>query len=334
MTTAKTRELNVYYEGYIAQQHESPSIWIPGSGYGGYEENIINQRNYSSRFCLELNATIKELKFMVNYQRIFQRKIIPFEMLNGADRFTTIQIEGKHLLTQAELFSVGIESIKPDMNGGDLLKWNASEWGASDYSIKRVPTLAVFQPTLIFIPVGMSFSQADHTCQLLGKEGEIAEIDGNLERKNLMNLYSQYKIEDTAFSTLYIPFQRHEDATNFTHFYRRTPVNYKIEENDPDKKLDCADCSFVTNKCSTTSCTEYQKTFFCQFPEAPLLEIRGLCANSPIDNYFYPSIKLGEYVWIGDDTNYIRYDNSTAKWILRTSEPEIWGTSDAPLGMT
>jgi hypothetical protein len=67
--------------------------------------------------------------------------------------------------------------------------------------------------------------------------------------------------------------------------------------------------------------------FICQFPQRPLLRLRGLCAASDLDVLYYPTFisatgsaageDSGEFIWAGAGGTYIRYNQTALLWTAR-----------------
>jgi len=316
-------------DNYIFQKDKFVDIQI----YYKSEEPVINSTSQVNvgwnRFCLELNATKREIKFLVNNERLFQNKEEPFHAI---EVFNKIQILGKFLLSKAEVFSVEIEDIRPSMSG-NILKWNASDWGTFEsYHQKDVSNLSVFQPTLIYIPnIVLTFPQTLQTCQKIGM-GEIIGIYDHSHQNDLLQLYSAYNI---SLPRLYFPYIKNINDNNYSHFYTKNPMEININ-NVPDpscNEYNCINCDFETHLCYATPCTA-RDSFFCNFSTLPILHLRGLCSQSKMEQYFFPSTKLGEYVWIGINSGYIRFNKSLKLWILKMAYSDVWASSDASFGMS
>jgi len=71
----------------------------------------------------------------------------------------------------------------------------------------------------------------------------------------------------------------------------------------------------------------------CEFTTVPVLTLRGLCAHTALDIYYYPSIMADHHLyWIGlTGRTYIKYDHVQAIWVGRGRAPQLLAQSEASL---
>ena len=72
--------------------------------------------------------------------------------------------------------------------------------------------------------------------------------------------------------------------------------------------------------------------FICDFPQRPLLRLRGACNASFLDVLYYPLFvpdaadrkNGGELLWAGTSNTYIRYNQTALSWVARAAGSPGW----------
>ena len=226
---------------------------------------------------------------------------------------------GSETTSQINVFTSHLDKIKCG-DSGDLISWTSPHWQFE----KRFPQLArkktldeevvcgkLSTPVLVNVPVKTSFNQAVQVCKLLG-DGQVTAYFSLDEWTNAFQ-----KAEEDIKGLVYLWFSIKKINGTFVNFYTGKQVENIIwRPNSPSGLHNCITCQDYG--CTDRSCEAKDVAFFqCIFRKRPRLVLRGLCPDSKFSTTYYPDNKLGEFIWIGTDGTFIRYNISSRNWVAK-----------------
>jgi hypothetical protein len=184
---------------------------------------------------------------------------------------------------------------------------------------------------LVVVPLYMKVAAAYSVCSRLGNSGQIPIYDNLTEWRAAWDFAAAAIAAATTVEFLWQPFHRQPTGNIFVSRYNvsrqlNPAMWFPGQPNNPDEK--CVLCD--RQGCLDKYCDDEQP-FVCQFPKQspPLMRLRGLCHQTSLDTMYYPTNRLGDFIWVGLGNTYIRYDHVEQRWEARMSGGDTWALSDA-----
>jgi hypothetical protein len=218
---------------------------------------------------------------------------------------------------------------------GDLITWDAPSWSFEERFTELAKKREFDQDEVcgrtstfltMTIPVRPTFKTAVKICKILG--------DGNV------TVYFSFSEWNQAYNKavkdigpiMHMWFALKKINGTYASFYSEQPVNNIIwRSSSPTPfKRDCVLCQL--SGCSDRDCEEIDKGYFqCIFKKLPILFLRGLCARTNLDTKYFPTNRLGQFMWIGLDNTFIKYNASNSVWIAKMINQSTWATIEASI---
>jgi hypothetical protein len=185
------------------------------------------------------------------------------------------------------------------------------------------------------------FVEAMDKCHKLGHGGRLVTFPSQADFIAAWPHLRQHGVKDEMWTA----YQRSDNDTlpdRFVSYYdaRETlPENLWASGQPNNPQQLCVVCQ--SHGCFDQYCT-MSKPSVCRFPTggAPLLKMRGNCAKSALDTFYYPSTDpTGSLIWIGLKATFIWYNRTRMLWEARVvatpqgsdddGGPDVWATSEA-----
>ena len=291
----------------------SISVWK----YACYTANFVTGLLVFSNGRIHKNITVPELK-------------------NSKQNLTN-NWNKSHILTMAEtvsevnVFTGNLNNIKCG-DIGDIVSWGSPRWTFDN----RIPGLArkkAFDQTdvceealpavILTIPVKSTFMEAVNICKHLGNGNVKTYLTPDDLRKSFKKA-----IEDIGTTRkIWNPYKLINGS--YVSFYNHEPIGKAMwEKGQPTGEDECVYCG--ATGCRSRNCLIRDiANFQCTFEKAPILILRGLCSQTNLDTLYYPSIRLGQFMWVGLGGTFVRYNNFSNVWIAKTPNKKIWATIQA-----
>ena len=217
---------------------------------------------------------------------------------------------------------------------GDLIAWTSPFWTFDT----RFPGLATRKeddldhvcgrgPTTVTLtlPVQPTFRGAVNMCKLLG-EGNVTAYSSFPEWEEALK-----KAREDIGPMLNMWFSLERINGSFVSYYSREAVSNIIwRPGSPQGLYDCVYCQ--ETGCADRDCkSDHVANFQCRFTQRPVLFLKGLCAGSNLDRGYYPDNRQAQFIWVGVEGTFIRYNQSMNAWVAKVRNLNTWASIETSL---
>jgi hypothetical protein len=218
---------------------------------------------------------------------------------------------------------------------GDLITWDSPSWSLETRFTKLAKKVEfdknevcgkAFTYFTVTIPVKPTFMVAVKICKMLG-EGNVTAYFSSLE---VMQAFQKAVRDIGPITHMWFALKKINET--YVSYYDENPVSNIIwRPNTPSPfRRECVLCQ--SNGCTDRDCDFADIGYFqCIFKKLPILFLRGLCARTNLDTKYFPANRLGQFLWVGLDNTFIKYNASNSVWIAKMTNQSTWATIEASI---